>query len=111
MEALWQAKQEEQQASLQVQATLQRTTSIASELEIRLGEQSAVQEESRATVLRAEDMSSQALRETRQLQALQQSTTEELHQSVMDIDIKIQKQAQKTLFQDQTSKEAQEKMT
>ena len=40
--ALNQAKQEEQDASVEVQETLKRIVSVASELEIRLGEQSAI---------------------------------------------------------------------
>ena len=42
--ALNQAKQEEQDASVRVQETLKRTIFVASELEIRLGEQFAIQE-------------------------------------------------------------------
>ena len=61
--------------------------------------------------MRAQDISAQALRETQHLQALQQATVEELWQSVMDIGVKIEEQAQQTLFQEQISKEAQEKAT
>ena len=42
--ALRQAKQEEQETSVQRQETLKRTTSMASELEMRLGAQSAMQQ-------------------------------------------------------------------
>ena len=68
-----------------------------------------MQEEPRAMALRVQDMSSQALWETRQLQALQQSTVEELRQSVMDIGIKIQEQAQEKMTK-QLSQQMQEKM-
>ena len=52
--ALSQAKQEEQDASIQVQETLKCAASVASELEICLGEQSAIQEQSRMTAERAQ---------------------------------------------------------
>ena len=42
MDALRQAKQEEQEAFIQVQETLKCTAFVASELEIRMGEQSAI---------------------------------------------------------------------
>ena len=44
VQALHQSKQEEQQTFVQVQETLKRTASVASELEMRIGEQSAMQE-------------------------------------------------------------------
>ena len=43
VDALRQAKQEEQETFVQVQETLKCTTSVATELEIRLGEQYAIQ--------------------------------------------------------------------
>ena len=52
VQALRQAKQEEQQTSVQVQEAVQRTVSVASELETRIGQQSALQEQSRMTAER-----------------------------------------------------------
>ena len=66
--ALSQAKREEQEASSQVQQTLQQTASVASELEMRLGEQSVIQEQSKITAEHAQTLGEQAIRETRQLQ-------------------------------------------
>ena len=62
--ALSQAKREEQEASSQVKEKLKRTASVASELEIRLGEQSVVQEQSRLIAERAQSLGEQAIRET-----------------------------------------------
>ena len=66
--ALSQAKREEQEPSLQVQQTLQRTALVASELETRLGEQSVIQEQSRIMAERAQTLGEKAICETRQLQ-------------------------------------------
>ena len=42
VQALRQSKQEEQQTFVEVQETLKRTASVASELEMRIGEQSVM---------------------------------------------------------------------
>ena len=109
VQALRQAKQEEQQTSVQVQETLQRTASVASELETRIGEQSVLQEQSRMTAERAQQIGEQALQETRRLQATQQSTADELQRSVRDIGMRIQEQADKTFLQEQAAKAEQKK--
>ena len=109
VQALWQSKQEEQQTSVQVQETLKRTASVASELEMRIGEQFVMQEQSRVTAERAQQIGEQALQETRQLQLTQQSAATELKRSVMEIGLKIQEQADKTLLQEITAKAEQEK--
>ena len=87
--ALSQAKREEQEASSQVQETLKRTASVASELEMRLGEQSVIQEQSRITAERAQTLGEQAIRETRQLQIRHQSTAQELKQSMTAMESKL----------------------
>ena len=51
--ALKQVQQGEAQSLAQVQATLQRTASVASDLEARLGVASVVQEQSRITAEQA----------------------------------------------------------
>ena len=53
---------------------------------------------------RAQQIGEQALQETRQLQVTQQSAAAELKRSVMEIGLKIQEQADKTLLQEQTTK-------
>ena len=68
MQELRRVKQAEQQTSVEVQETLKRTASVASELELRVGEQSAMQEQSRMTAKRAQQIGEQALQETQQLQ-------------------------------------------
>ena len=92
-----------------MQETLQRTASVASELEMRIGAQSALQEQSRMTAERAQQIGEQALQETRRLQATQQSTADELQRSVRDIGMRIQEQADKTFLQEQAAKAEQEK--
>ena len=67
VEALKQAQQGEAESSAQVQATLQRTASVASDLEARIGAASMVQEQSRMTAEQAQRMSQQALEETQSL--------------------------------------------
>ena len=57
----------------------------------------------------AQQIGEQALQETRQLQVTQQSAVAELKRSVMEIGLKIQEQADKTLLQEQTAKAEQEK--
>ena len=109
VQALRQSKQEEQQTSVQVQETLKRTTSVASALEMRIGKQSVMQEQLRMTAERAQQIGEQALQETRRLQVTQQSAAAELKRSVMEIGLKIQEQADKTLLQEQTVKAEQEK--
>ena len=111
VQALRQSKQEEQATSVQVQETLKRAASVASELEMRIGEQSAMQEQSRITAERSQQIGEQALQETRQLQLTQQSAAAELKHLVMEIGLKIQEQADKTLLQEQTAKAEQEKAT
>ena len=71
---LSQAKWEEQEASSQVQETLKRTVSVASELEMRLGAQSVMQEQSCLTAESTQRLGEQAIRETHQLQMTQQTT-------------------------------------
>ena len=61
------------------------------------------------TTERAQQIGEQALQETRQLQVTQQSAAAELKRSVMEIGLKIQEQADKTLLQEQTAKVEQEK--
>ena len=109
VQALRQSKQAEQQTSVQVQETLKRTAYVASELELRIGKQSAMQEQSKLMAERAQQIGEQALQETRQLQVTQQSAAAELKRSVMEIGLKIQEQADKTLLQEQTVKAEQEK--
>ena len=70
VQELRQAKQEEQATSIQVQETLKRTASVASELEMRMGEQPTMQEQSRMTAERAQQIGKQVLQETRQLQLM-----------------------------------------
>ena len=65
--------------------TLKRMASVASELEMRLGEQSVIQEQSRITAERAQTLGEQAIRETRQLQIRQQSTAQDLRHSMTAI--------------------------
>ena len=83
---------------------MKRTAPVASELEMRIGEQSALQEQSRMTAERAHQIGEQALQETRRLQMTQQSAAAELKRSVMEIGLKIQEQADNTLLQEQTTK-------
>ena len=59
--ALSQAKREEQEALSQVQETLKRTASFASELEMRLGAQSVMQEQLRLTAKSAQRLGEQAI--------------------------------------------------
>ena len=68
MAALKQAQQGEAESSAQVQDTLRRTASVASDLEARLGAASVVQEQSRITAEQAQRMSQQAIAETQSLQ-------------------------------------------
>ena len=56
------------------------------------------------TAERAHQIGEQALQETRRLQVTQQSAAEELKRSVRDIGLRIQEQADETLFQEQTTK-------
>ena len=100
VQALHQSKQEERQRSVQVQETLKRIASVASELEMRIGKQSAMQEQSRMTAERAQQIGEQALQGMRKSQLMQQSAAAELKRSVMEIGLKIQEQADKTLLQE-----------
>ena len=75
---------------------------------MRIGEQSTLQEQLRMTAKRVQQIGEQALQETRQLQVTQQSVATELKRSVMEIGLKIQEQAVKTLLQEQTAKVEQE---
>ena len=93
VEALKQAQQREAESSAQVQATLQRIASVASDLEARLGMASVVQEQSRITAEQAQRMSQKAIEETQSLQLAQQKTATELKDEVMKIGFKIQEQA------------------
>ena len=63
---------------------------MASELEVRIGEQFVAQEQSRATAERAQKISEQAMMETKELQLAQQTTTAEIKRYVADIGFKIQ---------------------
>ena len=85
--------------------------SVASELEVRIGEQSVAQEQSRETAKRAQKISEQAMKETKELQLTQQTTIAEIKRYVLEIGFKIQEQAERTLLQERTSKEAQERAT
>ena len=96
---------------MEVQETLKHIASVASELELHVDNQSAMQEQLRITAKRAQQIGEQALQETRQLQVTQQSAATELKRSVMEIGLKIQEQADKTLFQEQAVKAEQEKAT
>ena len=100
VQELRRVKQAEQQTSVEVQEMLKRTASVANELELCVGEQSVMQEQSRITAKRAQQIGEQALQEMRQLQVTQQSAATELKRSVMEIGLKIQEQADKTLFQE-----------
>ena len=111
VQELRRVKQAEQQTSVEVQEMLKRTAFVPSELELRVGEQSVMQEQLRITAKRAQQIGEQALQETRQLQVTQQSAAAELKRSVMEIGLKIQEQADKTLFQEQAVKAEQEKAT
>ena len=51
------------------------------------------------------------MKETKELQLVQQATVVEIKQYVIDIGVKIQEQAERTLFQERTSKEAKERAT
>ena len=57
------------------------------------------------TVERTQQLSKQAIKETRQLHLMQQLAVAELQQSMIAIGIKIQEQAEKTLLQERTAKE------
>ena len=63
-----------------------------------------MQEQLRMIVKSVQQIGKQALQETRQLQLTQQSVAAELKRSVMEIGLKIQEQADKTLLQEQTAK-------
>ena len=104
-EALKQAQQGEVASSVQVQETLRRTASVASDLEAKLSATSVAQEQSRVTAERAQILSEKAMRETQMLQLTQQATAAELKEEVAMIGIRIQEQSDKTLFQEQARKE------
>ena len=65
--ALKQAQQGEAESLAQVQDTLRRKTSVASDLEVGLGAASVVQEQSRIIAEQAQQMSQQAIEETQSL--------------------------------------------
>ena len=98
VEAVKQAQQGEVEALVQVQETLHRTTSVASELEARLGATCVAQEESQAIAKRVQFVSEQAIKETKMLPAMQQATAAELKQQVSEIGLQIQEQSQRTLL-------------
>ena len=87
---------------------LQRMASVVGELEVRIGEQSVVHQQSWAIAERAQMINEQAMKETKELQLVQQATAAEIKQYVADIGVKIQEQVERTLLQDRTSKEAHE---
>ena len=68
VEALKQAQQGEVASSIQVQETLRRTASVASDLEAKLGATSVAQEQSRVTAEQAKMTSEKAMRELQMLQ-------------------------------------------
>ena len=84
---------------------------MASDLEAKLGATSVAQEQLRVTAERAQMTSEKAMRELQMLQLTQQATTAELKEEVVKIGCCIQEQSDKTLFQDQTRKEQQERTT
>ena len=90
------------ESSAQVQETLHRTASVASDLEVRLGATSVAQEQSHITAERAQMFSEKAMRETQMLQIAQQATAAELKDEVAKIGICIQEQSERTLLQEQT---------
>ena len=96
---------------MQVQETLRRTASVASDLEAKLGATSVAQEQSRATAERAQMTSEKAMRELQMLQLTQQTTAAELKSEVAKIGLRIQEQSNKTLFQEQERKEQQDQTT
>ena len=63
VEALKQTQQGEVASSAQIQETLCRTASVASDLKAKLGAASVAQEQSRVTIERAQIMSEKAMRE------------------------------------------------
>ena len=68
VEALKQAQQGDVASSVQMQETLRRTASVASDLEAKLGATSVAQEQSRVTAERAQMTSEKAMRELQMLQ-------------------------------------------
>ena len=56
-------------------------------------------------------MSEKAMRETQMLQLTQQATAAELKDEVAKIGMRIQEQSEKTLLQEQTRKEQQDRTT
>ena len=89
-------------SSVQVQETLCKIASVASDLEAKLGATSVAQEQSRVTAERAQMTSEKAMRELQMLQLTQQATAAKLKEEVAKIGRRIQEQSDKTLFQDQT---------
>ena len=89
VEALKQAQQGEVASSVQVQETLRRIASVASDLEAKLGATSVAQEQLRVTAERAQIMSEKAMRELQMLQLTQQATAGELKDEVAKIGLRI----------------------
>ena len=82
VKALKQAQQGEVASSVQVQETLRRIASVASDLEAKLSATSVAQEQSWVTAERAQILSEKAMRETQMLQLMQQATAAELKEEV-----------------------------
>ena len=111
VEALKQAQQGEVVSSIHVQETLCRTASVVSDLEAKLGTTSVAQEQSRVTTKRAQILRKKAMRKTQMLQLTQQATATELKDEVTKIGVRIQEQSERTLLQEQTRKEQQDRTT
>ena len=92
------------ETTTQVLEMLWHTAFVASELEVRIGEQSIAQEQLWATAKRAQKISEQAMKETKELELMQQATAAQIKQYVADIGVKTQEQADRTLLQECTSK-------
>ena len=84
---------------------------MASDLEAKLGATSVAQEQSRVIAERAQMLSKKAMSETQMLQLTQQAVAAELKDEVAKIGLRIQEQSDRTLFQEQTRKEQQDRNT
>ena len=84
---------------------------MASDLKPRLGATSATQEQLCTTAEQAQMVGEKAMRETEMLQIAQQATTAELKDEIAKIGIRIQEQSERTLLQEQTRKEQQDRTT
>ena len=82
---------------------------MASDLKAKLGATSVAQEQLRIITERVQMVSEKAMRETQMLQIAQQAATVELKDEVTKIRICIQEQSERTLLQEQTRKEQQDR--